>query len=142
MINPKIDPFVIEHQGSRSWTVWCKSPSAPKVALNAITCQSLKDPQGHWYTKLTAVPIVCNAFNFTTLAMQHGFQPISGRAAFFAGGDYMGAEWWHFGYTQDMVNGRTTFGDELLKVYTLAEVKKLSYWDQVKGATWGVDWTG
>ena len=52
----------------------------------------------------------------------------------------MGSEWWHMQWTKGLIKGESTFGEELLKVYTLAECKQFIYWEESKDAVFGVSW--
>lgn len=135
------DPFITVRDGtSRYFTVWCKTddPSVPVVTLNACICRTLKNAQGKSYTQLSYQEWTGRAFNFTALAYKAGFKRIAGRSSFFSGGSYSGAEWWHFQWETGMVTGKTTFGEELLKAYSLADCQKFVYWNQVKDAVFGV----
>ena len=52
----------------------------------------------------------------------------------------MGAEWWHFQYTKDLVEGVSTFGHELLKLYsenTLAGTPPWRERERIYGINWG-----
>jgi len=140
--NPATDPFIVERDGDRRWQVWVKvtDPSVPEITLHASVAKSVKRANGTRYTQLSVVEWTGRALNFTTMAALHGFEPIRGRKSFFEGGSYMGAEWWHFSWVTGLVKGQTTFGEELLKVYTLAECKAFAYWDEAKDAVFGVSW--
>lgn len=39
-----------------------------------------------------------------------------------------------------LTSGVTTFGSELLRVYSQAECAKFLYWDEAKDAVYGDDW--
>ena len=99
-----------------------------------------KNSKGKNYTVIKTKTITAKVINFTLLAMRHGFQPISARRSFFTGGPYAGAEWWHFQWETGLKQGVTTFGEELLKVYTKAEAKKFIYWEEAKDSKWKIDW--
>jgi len=147
--NPKTDPFIcVREPGSRRWRVWCRvvDPSAslastvPVVTLQATVCTTKRRRNDSRYTQLSTVEWTGQAFDFTGLAWSHGFMNISGRKSFFSGGSYGGAEWWHHQWVEGLVKGETTFGEELLRVYTLAQCKKFVYWDEAKDAKFGVSW--
>jgi hypothetical protein len=151
MQNLKTDAYIVVRDGnSRRFTVWVKvmNPQAPKaasvpeVSLTACTVVTKKTTAGKMYTQLVYTPWKGQAFNLTALFAEHGFEPISGRKDFFSGGSYSGAEWWHFSWRVGMETGKTTFGSELLKVYSLAECKTFIYWDEVKEAVYGVEFFG
>ena len=78
-------------------------------------------------------------FSFTDLAKAFGFEPIRARRSFYSG-IYTSAEWWHFQYEAGLAKGLSTFGRELLKVYTQEEVEKFVYWDIVKNFRFGNEW--
>jgi peptidoglycan hydrolase-like protein with peptidoglycan-binding domain len=144
MSNPATDPFIVVRNGERNWTVWVKvgvaDPSVPEVTLQATVAKSIKRANGTRYTQLSVVEWTGQAVNFTQMAGFSGFRSIRGRKSFFKGGSYMGAEWWHFQWEEGLVKGESTFGEELLKVYTLAQCKAFAYWDEAKDAVFGVSW--
>lgn len=136
MQNFDTDPYLcVRVPDSRKWTIWCKSPSAPEVTLQAVVCRS-KGGKTHLETKTMTV----RAFNFTEVAAKHGFVNISARKNFFEGGAYGGSEWWHFQYDKALSKGKSKFGEELLKVYSLNEAQKFVYWSEVKDNVYGVNW--
>ena len=136
MQNFDTDPYLcVRVPDSRKWTIWCKSPTAPEVTLQAVVCRS-KGGKTHLETKTMTV----RAFNFTEVAAKHGFVNISARKSFFEGGAYGGAEWWHFQYDKALTKGKSKFGEELLKVYSLNEAQKFVYWSEVKDNVYGVNW--
>lgn len=136
MQNTATDPYLcVRVPGTRKWTVWCKSDKAPVVSLDVVTCRTKSGK-----TELTTTKMDVKAFNFTDVAAKHGFVSISARKSFFEGGAYGGSEWWHFQYNRALTEGVSTFGDELLKVYSLNEAKKFVYWDEVKGNVFGKSW--
>ena len=136
MQNSANDPFLcVRVPGTRKWTIWCKSEKAPLVSLDAVTCRTVSGK-----TQLTTTKMDVKAFNFTEIANKHGFVNISARKSFFEGGAYGGAEWWHFQYDKALTHDVSTFGDELLKVYTLDQAQKFVYWNEVKGNVFGKTW--
>lgn len=151
MQNVSKDPYIVvrdETGNGRKWVVWCKvlNDSAPlagdieTVTLKAAYVVGKKNAQGKRYTQIKYKEWTGKAFSFTELATDLGFQRISGRKSFFKGGSYGGSEWWHFQWTEGLVKGQTTFGEELLKVYTLAAARKFVYWNEAKNAVFGVSW--
>lgn len=152
MCNISTDAYIVvrESTDSRKWAIWAKvmtpnapgAASVPTVTLQACTAATKKNTQGKKYTQLTYTPWTGQAFCLTELFAAHGFKPISGRKDFFKGGSYDGAEWWHFSWREGLVEGQTTFGSELLRVYTLAECQKFIYWADVKDAVYGEDFFG
>ena len=131
MNNPKKERFVVEEVGDRNWNVWCRTidESVPVRKITAYTYNN------------TRVVVEDRFFSFTDLAKKHGFEGIKCRRSFKNGGSYLGAEWWHFQHNASLISGHSTFGGELLKVYTLDEVKStFAPWEEVKNATWQIDW--
>jgi hypothetical protein len=148
MRDPVQDPYVlVRHPRSNLWEVWCKitnplAPRAPgveKVSLEVSYVVERKSTPGRRYTQILTSPWEGRAFNLTEIAKRHGFEPIRPRAAFFQGGPYSGAEWWHFQWTLGVSPG-DTFGGELVKVYTLAECREFPYWEAVKDSRYGECW--
>jgi hypothetical protein len=144
MQNPDKDPYLIQRDpdSSRKWIVWCRTenPEVPEVEIEACWVTSHKNSKGKRYTRLNSKPVTVRAFNFTSLAKKHGFERISGRRSFFSGGTYTGSEWWHFQWEVGLVAGETTFGEELLKAYSLEEAQKFIYWSESKNCRFRKEW--
>jgi|TARA_R110000824_G_scaffold253183_1_gene442047 hypothetical protein len=142
MQNPSTDPYLIENAGNRQWTVWCKTENTdiPEQTIEAAYVVTRKNSKGKKYTILKTREITARVFNFTEVAKAHGFRRISARRSFFKGGAYGGAEWWHFQWEDDLEPKKTTFGEELLKVYSLEKAKKFVYWNEAKNCKWKVNW--
>lgn len=120
----------------RKWVVWLRTdnPAVPEITLQGVRCSTVNKK-----TVLKEIPVTGRFFNFTELAAKHGWTGISGRKTFFKGGGYTSAEWWHFQWEQGLVKGQTTFGSELLRLYSPAQCKALKWWDEVKDAVFGDD---
>jgi len=142
MQSPSTDPYLVENAGGRKWTVWCKTdnPNVAEQTIEASYVITKKNSKGKRYTIIKTKEITCRAFNFTALAARHGFRNISARRSFFRGGSYGGAEWWHFQWENHLIGNKTTFGEELLKVYTFQQAVKFVYWDEAKNCKWKVNW--
>lgn len=150
MQDPDEDPYIVvrDDQDPRKWVIWAKvlDLSAPlakdieTVTLNGVYCVTLKNARGQKYTQIRYKTWTGQAFSFTELCTDLGFQRISGRRSFFKGGAYTGSEWWHFQWETGLVRGQTPFGEELLKVYTPAQCKRFVYWEEAKNAVFGVSW--
>lgn len=148
MADPDKDQYVLvrESDTSRKWVVWCRStlPLDDLVRLgteHGVTSGD-KTVTG-WYVAGKQVRQKTTSgrmFNFTELAKSFGFEPISARPGFFNDADVTAAEWWHFQYTVGLIRGRTTFGEELLKVYSPAEAGAFIFWAEAKDCRYGVDW--
>ena len=142
MQNPDEDPYLIENAGNRRWTVWCKTPdeNVPEQSIEASYVVTKRNSKGKRYTIIKTKEITCRAFNFTAVAERHGFRNIRARRSFFKGGAYGGAEWWHFQWENHLIGNKTTFGEELLKVYSIEKAKKFVYWNEAKNCKWKVNW--
>lgn len=146
--NPKTDPFLCVREGSRGWQVWCRvtDENAPlahcvaTVTLEVTTHRVIRNSKGRRVGQLRTQEWTGKAFNFSALADSHGFEGIRGRRSFFSGGSYGGAEWWHLQWVTGLERGVSTFGDELLKVYSLDQCKRFVYWNEAKDAVYGVSW--
>jgi peptidoglycan hydrolase-like protein with peptidoglycan-binding domain len=148
MSNPDKDQFVLtrETESNRRWVVWCRSTLALnellRLGIDHDTVSGDKVMTG-WYVAGGQVRQKNTSglvFNLTELARSFGFEGISARPGFFNDADVTAAEWWHFQYTVGLLRGRTTFGEELLKVYTQAECEAFLFWDEAKDCRYGVDW--
>ncbi|WP_394392998.1 hypothetical protein [Shewanella woodyi] len=77
--------------------------------------------------------------DLTSLFKEEGFERIRARRSFFKGGTWLGAEWWHFQYEKGLEKGKSTFGNELLKVYreqTLSLTPVWQYRHYIFGDKW------
>jgi peptidoglycan hydrolase-like protein with peptidoglycan-binding domain len=78
--------------------------------------------------------------DLTALFAQCGFLPVPARPRFF---DYDGgianAQWWHFQYETGLIPGVSTFGGELLKVYSEATLDNTPPW-KFRRAVFGNEW--
>jgi hypothetical protein len=78
--------------------------------------------------------------DLTAVFERHGFQRIRARSSFAQGGSEIGAEWWHFQDESNLTSRVSTFGDELLAVYSRATLESSPPWkyrDHVFGVNWG-----
>jgi len=145
MVDPETDPFIIVEDGDK-WIVWCRSTLDPVelaskcsvlgIGGGAIKVEGVYVGGGATHSK----SVLVTAFNFTDLALTHGFHRISARKAFRAKADVMAAEWWHFQREEGLVPNQTTFGEELLKVYSPAECQQFVYWNEVKDYKFKENW--
>lgn len=151
MQNPATDPYLVNQPDatSRKFEVWCKvlDDKAPQAATvetvtlpYVVSCRQFKDAKGLRRSQMTLGPWTGKAFNLTALMRKWDFTPINARRDFMSGGSYAGAEWWHFSWTSGLVVGRSTFGEELLKVYSKTECERFIYWKEVSNAVFGIDW--
>jgi len=144
MQDPEDDPFIMTFDPSnpRKFVVWCRtdSPQVPQVSLRGVYVKTIRTQKGKRRTELRSKPVVVRAFNFTELAKKYGFERISGRRSFFSGGKYAGAEWWHFQWETGLVKGETSFGEDLLRIYSLKQCEDFQYWREVKNTKFGEGW--
>lgn len=133
MQNAEKDPYIIVDAGDRQWDVWCRTERDDVPEITLVSCvRSGK--------KLIKKDVTGRFFSFTELAKKHGWERIRGRRSFYKGGSYTGAEWWHFQWEAGLDKGKSKFGEELLKIYSMSECKNFVYWDVAKNSTFGIDW--
>lgn len=129
MENRRRDPYVITADGDRYWRVYARADGGEQMDINAVTYGSRKTG------KITSGKFL----DLTALFEKEGFKRIRARRSFFSNGTWLGAEWWHFQYEVGLVKGVSTFGNELLKVYTEEQVRETPPWknkDRVFGENW------
>lgn len=129
MENRGKDPFVIAAEGNRFWRVYARADGGEQMEINAVTYGSRNKG------KITSGKFL----DLTALFEKEGFQCIRARRSFFNGGTWLGAEWWHFQYEVGLEKGMSTFGDELLKVYSEEQLRSTPPWrykDRVFGENW------
>jgi hypothetical protein len=134
MVNPATDPYVVVRDGDpllHRVYARCRAGSGEALTLNQVVT----------YTKRQATLSVSGNFiDLTALFESQGFKRIRARPNFPTGGDPIGAEWWHFQDEAGLVVGQSTFGQELLRVYseaTLAPTPPWKFKDRVFGVNWG-----
>jgi len=134
MVNPLTDPYVVVRDGDpllHRVFARCREGSGDKLTLtNVVTYSNRKGT-------LTAEGYF---IDLTALFAEQGFERIRARPNFPSGGDAIGAEWWHFQDQSELVKGKSTFGGELLRVYTEATASASPPWkfrDRVFGVNWG-----
>lgn len=130
MNDPRRERFVVEDVGDRMWNVWCKTENE-SVPVREVVGLTYKH-KSHTIKE--------RMFSITEIARKHGFEPIRARRSFFRGGSYLGAEWWHFQYEAALDSGVSTFGGELLKLYTASECSEFAHWNVSKNCVWQVNW--
>jgi hypothetical protein len=124
------DPYVVAADEERFWHVYARAPGAERREVAATT----------YATRNRSRKVEGNFLDLTALFASEGFTRIRARKSFFSGGTWLGAEWWHFQYERGLEPGVSTFGDELLKVYPEATLRKTSPWksrDRIFGKNWG-----
>lgn len=142
MQNTSKDAYIITEAPRGCTEVWCKTddPAAPVVTLEALTVTQSK-VGGVRKSQVHKTKWEGRAFSFNKIAEKHGFVGINGRRDFWNGGSYAGAEWWHFQCDAGLTPKVSTFGEDLLKCYTLEEIEKnFKLWQDTKGRVYKVSW--
>lgn len=148
MQDPETDPYVIQQdlQANRCWNVWCRSTLDVDSLLKKIYGSKISGGKmtiEGWYME-GRTPMVKEVngifFSLTDVALKHGFKRIQARRSFFKAGNLQGAEWWHFQNDVGLVKGKTTFGSDLRRTYSLRECQKFAYWGEVHNSVYGEDW--
>ena len=136
------DPLLVTRcpRDPRKFEVWAKASETGVVHLEAIETRQFKDAKGRRRSQMETVAWTGAAINLTEMLKSCGFRAIRARTSFVNGGSYAGAEWWHFQWEKKMIRGVSTFGEELLRVYTLAQCKQFAYWDEVENSVFGETW--
>ncbi|MCK4622041.1 MAG: peptidoglycan-binding protein [Desulfuromonadales bacterium] len=129
MENRGRDPFVIAADGDRYWRVFARAEGGEPMEIEAVTYGSRN--RGRL--------ISGRLIDLTALFEAEGFERIRARPSFFTGGTWLGAEWWHFQYENGLEKGVSTFGGELLKVYTENQVRSTPPW-QFRARIFGINW--
>lgn len=138
MLDPKLDAYVVSREAPRQYRVFarCSKQNNPKAKLPP----EIEVPKVVTYKQRTKGVTVKGRFvDLTALLESHGFKPIMARRRFEEGASMMGAEWWHFQDETGLVEGQSTFGFELLKVYSKATLEGTAPWsnrDRIFGVNW------
>jgi peptidoglycan hydrolase-like protein with peptidoglycan-binding domain len=108
------------------WIVWarCADPAGgeERTIKRPIT---YKDRLGE-----STAAVKGRFVNLTEVFERHGFRPIMPRMRFFTfQGSMINAEWWHFQCEEGLVRGVSTFGGELLRVYSEARLRGTPPWE-------------
>lgn len=122
MQDPETDPFVCVRDpllGDRRYRVYARGNGSVTLSLDAIHKRGT--------TRVTG-----SFIDLTQIMADHGFQGIPARRSAWRkeNANYGGTEWWHFQYEEGLELGVTTFGDELLRVYTQAELFGTAPWSR------------
>jgi hypothetical protein len=132
MVNPEKDAYVVVLDTARLFRVYarCTPRHAELDHLDRVVT----------YKNRSAKLSADGAFlDLTALFDLHGFKRISARPDFFDNGSQLGAEWWHFQDETGLEKGKSTFGNELLRVYSRQTLEKSPPWkfrDRVFGVNW------
>lgn len=129
MENRGRDPYVVAPDADRYWRVFVRADGGQQMEINAVTYGSRNKG------KMTSGKFL----DLTELFEQQGFRRIRARRSFFTGGTWLGAEWWHFQYETGLEQGVSSFGDELLRVYTRDQLEDTPPW-KYRERVFGVNW--
>ena len=126
MVEPyQDDPFVVVPRGSGRWRVYARALGGDLRILPA------------WRWRKGRKPLVCNVVDrfvdFTGIMLRHGFDGIGRRSGWRTHRGCL--EWWHFQHEVGLRRGVTTFGSELLKVYTREQLLDSPPW-KYRAAVW------
>jgi len=125
-------PYIVTRDGDRHFRVYARAEGGDEMTLDAIEWTD-----GKW----EVVPTEARVVDLTAILEHHGFHRITARRAFFATPSVYGAsEWWHFQWTEGLVKGDTLFGDELRKLYTVAQLEGTPPWFY-RDYKYGDDWS-
>lgn len=130
MERPSRDPYVLTSDDDRRWRVYARAPGGEQMELDAVT----------YSNRTGSRKVKGNFVDLTQLFESEGFSRIRARKSFFNGGTWLGAEWWHFQYEKGLEPEKSTFGNELLRVYsedTLIPTPPWQYRDRVFKVNWG-----
>jgi peptidoglycan hydrolase-like protein with peptidoglycan-binding domain len=141
MVDPKTDPFVItkDPERARRWIVWARTQPGlgEEMTLKGVTYDKAK--KSSYPQKI--VEVTGRFINFTEFAAENGFKDIPHRPSFLHATDKHNgaAEWWHFQYEIGLEKGKTTFGQELLRLYEYTQLENTGPW-KYRHLKWGEGW--
>lgn len=125
MEDPENDPYIIriDDLTERRLEVFvrCKSKKVEEVDIDDVV--RYHDPGLQHTIKVTG-----RFISLSKLLKKHGFQPIRARRRFIEDGIPLAAEWWHFQYEKPLIPYVSTFGGELLKVYSMQRLEGTPPW--------------
>ena len=147
MVNPKTDPYVVTKEGDRYYRVyarcktdWAINPKEPAVEITLPEERTLTNiVTYHDRLGQNTGSITGHFLDLTEVFDQHDFKRIRARRSFTNGGSQLGAEWWHFQYEKGLIKGTSTFGEELLKLYSKGTLEDTPPWKQ-RERIFGVNW--
>lgn len=123
------DAYVVVSDGDRLWRVFARAEGGEQMELEAITYASRNQ----------SIKVSGKFLDLTALFDKQGFKRIRARKSFFTGGTFLGAEWWHFQNEEGLEPGVSTFGGELLRVYSEETLRPTPPWrsrDRVFKVNW------
>ncbi len=129
MERPASAPYIITKDNDRYWRVYARAEGGQQMELESLT----------YHSRATPKIILGKFIDLTAIFKTHGFERIRHRKDFLQGGSWKGAEWWHFQYEKGLEKGKSTFGEELLKMYSINQLEDSKPWrfkDRVYGENW------
>lgn len=138
MNDARKDPFVASRVAERTYAIHarCSKDNNPDAKLP----RKRKVEHCVTYADRTEGRAVTDHFlDLTELFAAHGFKGIRARRSFENGGSWAGAEWWHFQYETGLVDGVSTFGEELQKIYSRDQLAGTSPWAE-RDRVWRINW--
>lgn len=149
MTDPSKDPFVVVLEEERLHRVYARCKVAADWKWNAEDKPSqITLPPAQTLTNIITYKQRNGAINpsqtdhfldVTALFKKHGFERIAARKNFYDGDSMMGAEWWHFQYEKGLMPKVSTFGNELLKIFSEDTLKGTPPWEQ-RNRVFGINW--
>lgn len=133
-MNPETDPYVLEQLPNGTWTVWARAKSGTLTTIN--------NPVTYSQRRGTGKPVTGNFVNFTECAQSLGFRGIRAHSNWLTGGPMTAAEWWHFQYEYTLLEGYTTFGEELELIYPSTTLSRFSNIQSRRHLVWQKGWWG
>lgn len=125
MEDPQKDPYVInvDNYEERKLEVFvrCSSEKVEPIKVNNVLKYGRSVPQ-------KPLTVEGRFKSLTELFGKHGFKPIAARRRFFEEGAPLSAEWWHFQYEKPLSEYVSTFGRELLRIYSIERLKVTQPW--------------
>ncbi len=132
MVDPQRDPYVVVREAPRVYRVFarCSAAQAEKQNLQRVVT---------YRRRAGDIDVTGSFVDLTAIFERHGFRSIRARPSFETGGALMGAEWWHFQDETGLIRGVSTFGKELLEVYSKATLERSPPW-RYRDSVFGVNW--
>jgi peptidoglycan hydrolase-like protein with peptidoglycan-binding domain len=128
----------LENPGRWSWRIWARcegegSENVPVVKIENVA--TYLDYRGE-----RTAPVEGRFVDLTTLMAKHGFKPGRPHPRFFDfRGDPIYADWWHFRCEDGLIPRVSTFGGELLRIYSETTLAGTSPWEE-RHKVFGDDW--
>lgn len=138
MLDPQSDAYVVSRERERHYRIYARCTRDGNLEVNLAARRTVK--RVITYRQRTrGSQVTGHLLDLTEVLEAHGFRPIPARRSFEEGGSTMGAEWWHFQYERGLVEGLSTFGQELLGVYSRDTLQGTPPWSQ-RDRVFGLNW--